>query len=86
MLVLHQLNKEMIMFAFLKSPCVDCKNPDCEHAVKARKGGEFFITFGHAGFNSVANNNFGYKTEANARKAIARYVAKAKAAYPFRSV
>ena len=35
--------------------------------------GRWFVTMGHAGFNSRANNGFGYATEANARRAVATY-------------
>lgn len=46
--------------------------PHCEHAVTRSTAGDWFITFGHAGYNSRANNGFGYKAEPSARAAIAR--------------
>ncbi len=67
--------------ALFSSPCGDseamkqgvCRNVDCSTAV-AKHAGRFFITFGHAGFNSDANNKDGYATEANARAAIRNYL------------
>lgn len=45
----------------------------CEHAVvRHATSPDWFITFGHCGFNSPANNGFGYRSEAAARAAIQR--------------
>lgn len=38
----------------------------------------FFIKMGYCGFNSPANNGFGYKTERSAIQAILRYQLKVK--------
>lgn len=47
---------------------------DCAHAVKERpETGRFYITMGHPGFNSPANNRDGYATRAKATAAIRRY-------------
>ena len=45
-----------------------CASLTCEHRVGAYDG-RFYITAGHAGFNSTANNGHGYATAAAARKA-----------------
>lgn len=37
-----------------------CQDPDCVHAVKQAPSGRWYITMGHAGFNSTANNGNGY--------------------------
>lgn len=60
------------------SPCKDngvCRNPNCETAVaQFPKTGKWFITFGHAGFNSPTNNASGYHTKALALKAMNWYL------------
>jgi hypothetical protein len=49
----------------------------CAGAVKMNPAtGRWFITMGHPGFNSRANNRDGYATEAAARKALASYGAR----------
>lgn len=48
------------------------KGHECPSAVTAHEG-RFYITFGHAAFNSAANNGAGYATEAHARAAIRRH-------------
>lgn len=54
-----------------------CADPKCAHAVKSEKSsGRFFITIGHPGFNSPANNRDGYESEPKARAALARYAGK----------
>ena len=64
------------------SPCKDngvCRNPNCKNAVgKMRYHGEmrWFILFGHAGFNSPANNSNGYRSEKVALFAMRRYLKK----------
>lgn len=46
----------------------------CPEAVKERsETGRFYITMGHAGFNSPANNRDGYATRAKALAAIRNY-------------
>jgi hypothetical protein len=46
----------------------------CAHAVKKNPVTDrWFITMGHPGFNSRANNGSGYITKQDAEKAIRRY-------------
>jgi len=46
----------------------------CEEAVKMNPAtGRAFITMGHPGFNSPANNRSGYASRQAAEKAVARY-------------
>jgi len=53
-----------------------CRKADCPEAVKQNPAtGRWFITMGHPGFNSPANNGQGYRTHANALAAIRRYSA-----------
>jgi hypothetical protein len=70
--------KMTISDVLFSSPCKEtgfCRNPNCETAVaqfpKTRK---WFITFGHAGYNSPTNNASGYLTEAIARKVMKFYL------------
>lgn len=60
------------------APCRDSAN--CDRAVVG--GGEYgwYITFGHAGFNSPINNREGYRSKALALSAILRYEAKGRQA------
>jgi hypothetical protein len=62
------------------SPCKEngfCRNPDCETAVaQFPVTGRWFITFGHAGYNSKANNLNGYASEESARSAMKHYLNK----------
>ena len=47
---------------------------DCGDDVKKNeKTGRWYITMGHPGFNSTANNGNGYSTEAKARSELKRY-------------
>jgi hypothetical protein len=51
-----------------------CHATGCPEAVKENPAtGRFFITMGHPGFNSPANNRDGYATAAKALAAIRRY-------------
>lgn len=51
-----------------------CHATGCPAAVKERpETGRFYITMGHPGFNSPANNRDGYATHAKALAAIRRY-------------
>lgn len=63
---------------YLNSACIDrfdvCHNPLCHHAVKQAPSGRYYITMGHAGFNTKANNLLGYATEIMARKVIRKYL------------
>jgi hypothetical protein len=45
----------------------------CEAPVKQDRLGRWFITMGHPGFNSPANNRLGYGTQAQAVAAYRRY-------------
>lgn len=45
----------------------------CAESVKQAPTGRWFITMGHAGFNSPANNRAGYATREAAKSAEARY-------------
>jgi hypothetical protein len=63
--------------AYLDSGCaVDmCKSPRpwdcCTDAVKQNpQTGRWFITMGHAGFNSKTNNGDGYATQAKAQAVV----------------
>ncbi|MBS3927819.1 MAG: hypothetical protein KGZ65_04425 [Sphingomonadales bacterium] len=61
----------------LKSTCeAVCRKP-CDQAVKQGPNGRWFITAGHAGFNSHANNRSGYKTCGTAERITHQYAAKA---------
>lgn len=44
-------------------------------AVEFTRGG-WYIKCGYAGFNSSANNRWGYKTKASAEQAVLRYQSK----------
>ena len=51
-----------------------CHATGCQQAVKENPAtGQFFITMGHPGFNSPANNRNGYATREKALAAIRRY-------------
>lgn len=51
-----------------------CRNTACAKAVKQNpETGRYFITMGHPGFNSRANNGSGYATQAAALAAFHRY-------------
>lgn len=51
-----------------------CRNACCNAAVKQNpETGRWFITMGHPGFNSPANNGRGYASHAKARSAFRRY-------------
>lgn len=56
----------------------DCKNEgycdSCKEPVKQGPDGYWFITMGHAGFNSPANNRMGYRTKEAAIKAHQKYL------------
>ena len=60
------------------SPCKEngfCRNPDCETSVRQfTETGRWYITFGHAGFNSPANNSNGYASKAKALASMRKYL------------
>ena len=64
----------------LTSPCADARNfscrGECGHLTKQAQSGRWFLTMGHAGFNSPANNGRGYETKAKAEAAHRRYSGK----------
>lgn len=52
-----------------------CSHPDCPEGVKENpETGRFYITMGHPGFNSRANNGNGYATRAAAYATIRRFM------------
>ena len=60
------------------SPCKEngfCRNANCETAVaEFTETGRWFITFGHAGYNSPANNASGYSSKAKALASMRKYL------------
>lgn len=65
----------------LRSACTDdyCAIAGCPETAKQDVvTGRWFITIGHAGFNSPANNNAGYATKWNAVATSRRYATRAK--------
>lgn len=64
----------MTIPAYLLSGCKQAICCGCAEAVKANPAtGRWYITMGHPGFNSRANNGAGYATKAAAEKALAKY-------------
>jgi hypothetical protein len=64
--------------ALFSSPCSKeglCQNLDCSTAVVEYEG-RHYITFGHAGYNSPANNGDGYGSKAKALAAMKHYMHK----------
>jgi hypothetical protein len=66
---------------YLNSKCIEkgiCRDVNCPEAVKCSSYkdtfGRWFITMGHAGFNSHSNNRNGYETKAKACGAMKRYL------------
>lgn len=57
----------------------------CTEPVKRREDGRWFITMGHPGFNSPANNRDGYGSWMQAVQAMNRYYAKGRKAQEVRS-
>ena len=53
-----------------------CRDLACDQAVKQAPTGRWYITMGHAGFNSTANNGAGYETVRSARMAWYSYSGK----------
>lgn len=60
------------------NPCANhglCEDANCKHAVVFdTMSKKWFITMGHAGFNSEQNNRGGFDSEELARKIVARYL------------
>lgn len=57
-----------------KKPEGYCKDPNCPDAVKQAPSGRWYITMGHAGFNSNANNCGGYYSKGSAYRAMNYYL------------
>lgn len=76
----HKEKEMTISDVLFSSPCKEnmidlCRNPSCETAVaQYPKTGKWFITSGHAGFNSPTNNANGYRTKGLALKAMNFYL------------
>lgn len=52
-----------------------CSNPDCREAVKERPNtGRWYITMGHPGFNTRANNAEGYVSRTRALVTFHRFL------------
>ncbi len=67
------------MESYLNSDCLKngiCRNEDCKDAVKKSPFDRWFITIGHAGFNSKANNYLGYSTKAKALSVMKNFLRK----------
>lgn len=64
----------------LMSGCADKTTDLCYGCTDGAKqdpdSGRWFITMGHPGFNSAANNRNGYQTQQSAEKAIRQFSAK----------
>lgn len=65
---------------YLDSTCATksiCRNRACPEVVKQNPAtGRFFITMGHSGFNSRANNHGGYVSASAARTAFNMYASR----------
>lgn len=70
--------KMTISDLLFSSPCMQngvCRDSNCDHAVaEFPETGRWYILFGHAGFNSPANNSNGYASENKALAAMRRYL------------
>jgi len=69
---------EQIMIACDQGAGLPCRTPGCLTAVTSAPSGRWFITMGHPGYNSPANNRRGYATAAAARAAVRRYTGGAR--------
>jgi len=70
--------EESLKKILFSAPCeVICYNPDCEHAVaQLPETGNWYITFGHCGFNSKLNNTYGYSSKEKAIASMRHYIGK----------
>lgn len=71
----------MAMPHFLDSPCIDKADlcMGCEQAVKRNeRSGRWYITIGHPGFNTAANNGAGYKSKDMAVHVVFYYAGRSK--------
>ena len=57
----------------LYSNCLVCRDTDCKDAVKQSPSGRWYITMGHAGFNTKANNGNGYNFKSTALKVMKKH-------------
>lgn len=66
---------------YLMNTCLTPFRPlcnGCSESVKRSPWGRFYITMGHPGFNTSANNANGYATEASARAVVRHFANKGK--------
>lgn len=61
----------------LKTTCLEvfggsCRGT-CADSTRQERGGRWYITMGHPGFNSVTNNRQGYASKEMAAAAVARF-------------
>ncbi len=74
----HAKESMSISDVLFSSPCKEtgfCDNPECKTSVaQFPETGRWYITFGHAGYNSPANNSNGYNSAAAAKGAMLRYL------------
>jgi N-acetylmuramoyl-L-alanine amidase len=71
-----QKQGELNMNDHLLSNCYNriCSDPNCKEIVKQNEfTGRWFITMGHAGFNTGANNSDGYSEKSHALKINQKY-------------
>jgi hypothetical protein len=61
-----------------RSHYCQCAGNGNEAVQQLPETGRWFISMGHAGFNSAANNRNGYATERSARNAVAHYQGKSQ--------
>ena len=55
-----------------------CRDENCAE-MSSQYGSRFLIRFGHAGYNSPANNRNGYSSAEKAAEAVRHYIQRAKA-------
>lgn len=68
---------ESTMPTYLRSTCDEGCNARCPDAVRRRRDkGRWYITIGHPGFNSPANNASGYLAASTATAAVAYYASR----------
>ncbi len=53
-----------------------CSDPKCPNIAKRATTGRYFITMGHAGFNSRTNNEFGFSNADKARATSLGYLSR----------
>lgn len=71
------IEKSLNKILFSSDCDIVCENPDCKQAIaQLPETGNWFITFGHCGFNSPTNNGRGYRTKGAALKSMRYYLNK----------